>query len=101
MSDQDLLSKKELKDSIPGWVKSFCATLVCLSLFINSIGLNLMQINTALTEHLVNKIKGRSANTQKIEEKINAINSKCQSKFDKIESDIEILKINSHKAGTK
>lgn len=82
----DIISPKELKTSIPNWVKSFCATLVCISLFINSIGLNLMQINTALTNYVVKKIDGRSEESKRFEEKLSLL-----------EREVKELKINSHK----
>lgn len=83
MSDE-IISPKELKSSIPNWVKSFCATLVCISLFINSIGLNLMQINTAVTNYIVNKIDGRP-------------NKEFEDRILKLEQEIDQLKEFSHK----
>lgn len=58
MEPQDLLDKKAAKEYVPKWVTALCATLMFLSVFINSIGLNLMQINGALTTRLVNAIEG-------------------------------------------
>jgi hypothetical protein len=63
MKNDDLMDATEVKKNVPGWVYSTCATLMFLSVFINSIGLNLMQINGALTTRLVNKIEGSPMGT--------------------------------------
>lgn len=59
MKKEDLLDAETIKKSVPKWVISLCATLMFLSVFINSIGLNLMQINGALTERIVTRIEDR------------------------------------------
>ena len=56
MSDE-LLSEREIKKNVPKWVLSTGYTLMFLSVFINSIGLNLMQINTALTNNIVTRLE--------------------------------------------
>ena len=57
MSKEDLLSEDKIKENVPKWVLSTGYTLLFLSVFINSIGLNLMQINGALTENVVSRIE--------------------------------------------
>lgn len=52
----DLLSKEDINKGASSKVKSFCYTLGFVSIFVNSIGLNLTQINTAYTEHIVKMI---------------------------------------------
>jgi hypothetical protein len=54
----DLLSKASIDKGASSKVKSFCYTLGFVSIFVNSIGLNLTQINTAYTEHIVKVIDG-------------------------------------------
>ena len=57
-NSKETLEPKDLKKDVPRWVVATCATLMFLSVFINSIGLNLMQINGALTNRLIERIEG-------------------------------------------
>lgn len=88
MSDE-ILNNKDIKRNVPRWVMSFCATLMFLSVFINSIGLNLMQINGALTESIVKKING-------IDE-----SEGLKKEIERLNLEVEKLKKLSHKKSTK
>jgi uncharacterized protein (DUF2126 family) len=82
----DLLSKESIDKGASSRVKSFCYTLGFISIFVNSIGLNLTQINTAYTEHIV----------RMIDKSNQPVNDELQKSVDKLKLDILELKKNSH-----
>jgi hypothetical protein len=51
-----ILTDKEIKRKASPFVVNLCATLAVLSIFVNSIGLNLMQINGAVTDYIITAI---------------------------------------------
>lgn len=57
MANEDIIDNEQIKRNVPKWVITFCATLMFLSVFINSIGLNLMQINGALTNVIIRSLE--------------------------------------------
>ncbi len=56
MSKGEIISA-DMKKYVPKWLIGFGGSLMFISLFLNSIGFNLMAVNTALTEHLIKGIK--------------------------------------------
>jgi hypothetical protein len=82
----DILTDKEIKSNVPKWVIAFCATLMFLSVFINSIGLNLMQINGALTAHIIKLINNDDPSDE------------LKEQLKQIKLDIIELKKDSHKS---
>ena len=56
---EDIVTAKQLHDAVPKWLIGFVGSLMAVSLFINSIGFNLMSVNGALTEYAVNSIAAR------------------------------------------
>jgi hypothetical protein len=88
----DLLSKESINKGASSKVKSFCYTLGFISIFINSIGLNLTQINTALTEKIVEEIN--SSESPVIRKEL----EKAKAELKSIRLDIEELKKDSHKS---
>lgn len=81
MSDEAIKNKERY---LPMWVKSFIAITLTLVTATNTIGLNLTQINTAVTNYIVNKIDGRP-------------NKEFEDRILKLEQEIEQLKEFSHK----
>ena len=92
METQDLLGPKEIKSNVPRWVIAWCATLMFLSVFINSIGFNLMSVNEALTQHVVAAIESKT----KVVPDNNKVFERIIERIIKLEEEIELLKIDSH-----
>jgi len=60
MNKEELLTEDAIKKNVPKWVLSTGYTLLFLSVFINSIGLNLMQINSSLTDVIVARLDAKA-----------------------------------------
>jgi hypothetical protein len=84
----DLLSKESIDKGASSKVKSFCYTLGFISIFVNSIGLNLTQINTAYTEHIVRMIDSDDNN----------VNVELLKELEQLKLDVAELKEDSHKS---
>ena len=86
----DLLSKEIISKGASIKVKSFCYTLGFISIFINSIGLNLTQINTAYTEYIVRWINSDELPVTREELDL------AKEELAQIKADIQALKKDSH-----
>lgn len=86
----DLLSKENINKGASSKVKSFCYTLGFISIFVNSIGLNLTQINTAYTEHVVRMINSEEIPVTRKELDL------ARAELEQIKLDVEQLKKDSH-----
>lgn len=84
----DLLSKESIDKGASSKVKSFCYTLGFISIFVNSIGLNLTQINTAYTEHIVRMIDSDDNN----------VSVELLKELEQLKLDVAELKEDSHKS---
>jgi len=64
MANDKPLSDKDIKKKTYPWVMNLCASLAAISIFLNSIGFNLMQINGAATEYIIRWINKDEINTK-------------------------------------
>ena len=94
MSDE-LLTKKDIKNNVPKAVLVIFSTLMALSVFLNSIGLNLTQINTAYTEAIVERINNSDTSDTRLELE------KTKKEIQALKLEVEKLKKLSHKQSTK
>jgi hypothetical protein len=99
MKKEDLLDAETVKRNVPKWVVATCATLMFLSVFINSIGLNLMQVNGALTNKIVASLEA----PQKAREDVKTIkiNEHQPLDLEAIKERLRALEAISHKPANK
>jgi len=57
MANSELMSNEEAKEMLSKRAKGFIAYLMATSVFLNSMGFNLMAINAAITEYIVASIE--------------------------------------------
>ena len=86
---EDIVTAKQLHDAVPKWLIGFVGSLMAVSLFINSIGFNLMSVNGALTEYAVNSIAAREGGKA---------TPKLVARIEKLEHEIKELKLLAHKS---
>ena len=89
---EEIITTQQMKDAIPKWLVGFIGSLMGLSLFINSIGFNLMSVNGALTEYVVSSIAHRERAD---------IAPELIGRIKHLEKEIAKLKILSHQASRK
>jgi len=85
---KDLVSTEEMKKHIPKWLIGFGGSLMFISIFINSIGFNLMSINSALTDHVIAAIESKTL--------VIPTNPKLLERIRALEAEVKLLKKDSH-----
>lgn len=65
MDKAELVSTEEMGKQIPTWLIGLGGSLMFISIFVNSIGFNLMAVNSALTQQLISTIEAKNPTVSK------------------------------------
>ena len=92
MEPTELVSNDEMKKAIPKWLIGFGGSLMFISLFINSIGFNLMSVNTAITDRIVATLE----QSEKQTEIVSVYTTELLERIKILETEVQQLKVDSH-----
>jgi len=93
VENTEIISKEDMREGVSRRLITLIGSLAAISIFLNSIGFNLMAINAALTDYIVASIEYK-----KVEP---VIDSKLLERILIMEIQIIKLKENSHPSTTK
>ena len=102
MADE-LVSNKDIKKHAYPWVMNLVITLTAFSIFLNSIGFNLMQINGAITDNIVRKFDEPALNPvdDELKQQIIALTEQAEQRQLDQDAINDLLLKNTHPKGAK